>query len=70
MYSQVNILSWLECNVQSMRKSGRKTLAAIVVSGLLMKGIGVLALGRIVEMNTHTLNDRYGFDFNFEAGNG
>ena len=53
-----------------MRKSRRKTLAAIVVSGLLMKGIGVLALGRIVEMNTHTLNDRYGFDFNFEAGNG
>lgn len=46
MYSRASIVSWLNENVQPMRKSRRKTLGAIVFSALLMKGIGVLALGR------------------------
>ena len=46
MYSQATIISWLEENIQGMRKSRRTTLAVIVFSAMFMKGIGVLALGR------------------------
>lgn len=46
MYDPAQILTWLETNVQLMRHSRRKTLAAIVGAALLMKGVGVLALGR------------------------
>jgi hypothetical protein len=46
MYDPDQILAWLMVNVQSMRQSRRKTLAAIVGAALLMKGVGVLALGR------------------------
>jgi hypothetical protein len=41
-----NILPWLEANVESMRQSRRKTLAAIVEAAMSMQGTGVLALGR------------------------
>ena len=46
MYSRARILPWLERNVQGMRQSRRKTLAAIVLSVLCLQGVGVLALGR------------------------
>ena len=46
MYDPSQILAWLVANVQQMRQSRRKTLAAIVAAALLMKGVGVLALGR------------------------
>lgn len=46
MYDPAQILAWLVTNVQLMRHSRRKTLAAIVGAALLMKGVGVLALGR------------------------
>lgn len=46
MYDPDRILSWLAENVQPMRQSRRKTLASIVSAALLMKGVGVLALGR------------------------
>lgn len=46
MFDPSKILTWLEENVQSMRRSRMKTLAAIVSAALLMKGVGVLALGR------------------------
>lgn len=46
MYDPSKILAWIEANVQGMRRSRSKTLAAIVSAALLMKGVGVLALGR------------------------
>lgn len=46
MYDPSNILAWLTTYVQSMRQSRCKTLASIVSAALLMKGVGVLALGR------------------------
>ena len=46
MYDPGKILAWLKANVEGMRLSRAKTLAAIVSAALLMKGIGVLALGR------------------------
>lgn len=46
MYDPSKILAWLVANVEGMRLSRRKTLAAIVSAALLMKGVGVLALGR------------------------
>lgn len=46
MFDPSKILAWLEENVQSMRRSRMKTLAAIVSAAVLMKGVGVLALGR------------------------
>lgn len=46
MNSLRNILPWLEKNVESMRQSRRKTLAAIVHGAMLLQGTGVLALGR------------------------
>jgi len=41
-----NILPWLEENVEPMRQSRRKTLAATVAAAMQMQGTGVLALGR------------------------
>ena len=46
MNSLSNILPWLETNVESMRQSRRKTLAAIVEGAMRLQGSGVLALGR------------------------
>jgi len=46
MYDPSTILSWITSNVEGMRLSRAKTLAAIVSAALLMKGVGVLALGR------------------------
>lgn len=46
MYDSQAILSWLEANVHGMRRSRLKTLSAIVSGALVMKGVGVLALGR------------------------
>jgi hypothetical protein len=46
MYDPAQILAWLVANVKEMRHSRRKTLAAIVAAVLVMKGVGVLALGR------------------------
>jgi len=46
MYDPSNILAWITSNVEGMRRSRAKTLAAIVSAALLMKGVGVLALGR------------------------
>lgn len=46
MYDSQSILSWLESRVHGMRRSRLKTLASVVSGALLMKGVGVLALGR------------------------
>lgn len=46
MYDPSKILAWIEANVEGMRRSRSKTLAAIVSGALQMKGVGVLALGR------------------------
>lgn len=46
MYDPSRILAWITSNVEGMRRSRAKTLAAIVSAALLMKGVGVLALGR------------------------
>ena len=46
MFDPSKILTWLEENVQSMRRSRMKTLAAVVSAAVLMRGVGVLALGR------------------------
>ena len=49
MYDPSKILTWLSDNVQSMRRSRQKTLAAIVSGAMRMKGCGVLALGRAMD---------------------
>lgn len=46
MYDPSKILTWIVANVEGMRLSRCKTLAAIVSGALLMRGVGVLALGR------------------------
>ena len=46
MYSPSKILTWLKENVQPMRHSRRKTLAAITSGAMRLQGCGVLALGR------------------------
>jgi hypothetical protein len=46
MYDPHKILAWIVANVEGMRLSRCKTLAAVVSAALLMKGVGVLALGR------------------------
>ena len=46
MYDSHGILSWLESHIQGMRRSRLKTLSSVVSGALLMKGVGVLALGR------------------------
>lgn len=46
MYDPSKILSWIVANVEGMRLSRAKTLAAIVSAALVMRGVGVLALGR------------------------
>lgn len=47
-----SILTWLEENVQEMRQSRRKTLAAIIQGAMKMQGVGVLALGHSMEGET------------------
>ncbi len=49
MYDPSNILAWIEDNVEGMRRSRMKTLAAIVSGAMRMQGTGVLALGRAME---------------------
>ena len=49
MYDPSNILTWLEENVEGMRRSRMKTLASIVSGAMRMQGSGVLALGRAME---------------------
>jgi hypothetical protein len=44
MYDPSKILAWIEANVEGMRRSRCKTLAAVVSAALQMKGVGVLAL--------------------------
>jgi hypothetical protein len=46
MYDPTSILTWLRSHVQGVRLSRLKTLSAIVSGALVMKGVGVLALGR------------------------
>lgn len=46
MYEPSKILAWLVANVEGMRLSRSKTMAALVSAAMLMRGIGVLALGR------------------------
>lgn len=46
MLSPVDILPWLEANVNGVRLSRLKTLAAIVPAAMELGGVGVLALGR------------------------
>jgi len=46
MYDPSKILAWITGNVEGMRLSRAKTLAAIVSAALVMRGVGVLALGR------------------------
>lgn len=46
MYAPSKILSWVLTNVEGMRRSRCKTLAAIVSGAPVMQGVGVLALGR------------------------
>ena len=46
MYDPSNILTWIVANVEGMRLSRCKTFATIVSAALLMRGVGVLALGR------------------------
>lgn len=52
MYDPSKILAWLVANVEGMRLSRCKTLAAIVSAALVMRGVGVLALGRAMAGNT------------------
>ena len=52
MYDPSNILTWIVANVEGMRLSRCKTLAAIVSAALLMRGVGVLALGRAMSGET------------------
>lgn len=46
MYDPDPILAWLTDHVKAMRKSRRRTLAAVVAAAMQMRGVGVLALGR------------------------
>jgi hypothetical protein len=49
MYDPCNILTWLEENVERMRRSRMKALASLVGGAMRMQGSGVLALGRAME---------------------
>jgi hypothetical protein len=52
MFDPGKIVSWLDENFQSVRRSRRKTLAAIVCGAMKMQGSGVLALGRAMDGET------------------
>lgn len=52
MLSPVDILSWLEANVNGVRRSRLKTLASIVPAAMEQEGLGVLALGRAMREKT------------------
>lgn len=49
MFDPSKILTWFDENFQSVRRSRRKTLAAIVGGAMKMRGSGVLALGRAMD---------------------
>jgi len=46
MFDQSKILTWMDENFQSVRRSRRSAMAAIVYGAMQMQGTGVLALGR------------------------
>lgn len=52
MLSPVDILPWLEANVNGVRRSRLKTLAVIVPAAMEQAGLGVLALGRAIREKT------------------
>ena len=52
MFDPRKIMVWFEENFQSLRRSRRKTLAALVAGAMKMQGTGVLALGRAMEGET------------------
>ena len=49
MYSPSKIVTWLDEDFQLLRRSRRKTLAAIVAGAMKMQGTRVLALGRAMD---------------------
>lgn len=52
MLSPERILTWLETNVNGMRRSRMKTLSAIVPAAMELCGVGLLALGRSMYTGT------------------
>ena len=52
MLSPQRILTWLESNVNGMRRSRMKTLAHIVPAAMELCGVGVLSLGRSMRTRT------------------
>src|SRR5690606_6844364 len=46
MFDPSKILTWMDENFQSVRRSRRSAMAAIVYGAMQMQGTGVLALGR------------------------
>lgn len=52
MLSPQSILTWLEKNVNGMRRSRMKTLAHIVPAAMLLCGVGLHALGRAMRNGT------------------
>lgn len=49
MFGPAKIMTWCDQNLQSVRRSRRKTLAHVVAGAMKMKGVGVLALGRAMD---------------------
>lgn len=52
MFDPSKIMIWFDEEFQSLRRSRRKTLAALVAGAMKMQGTGVLALGRAMEGET------------------
>lgn len=55
MYDSGNIVTWLEDNVEGMRRPRMKTPAAILRGAMRMQGTGVLALGRAIPFYSVTV---------------
>lgn len=49
MFGPAKIMTWCDQNLQTVRRSRRKTLAHVVAGAMRMKGVGVLALGRAMD---------------------
>jgi hypothetical protein len=49
MFGPSKIMKWFDRNLQVVRRSRRKTLAAVVHGAMKLKGVGVLSLGRAME---------------------
>lgn len=49
MFGPEKIMKWCDQNLQTVRRSRRKTLAHVVAGATRMKGVGVLNLGRAME---------------------